>query len=87
MSLSHLRRSAGLWDSEDPPKCLLSGVRVPPTLRCQPPEDGPRPPGWHPPGVLLRKLPLSLHVEHEVPPVDVLYDQEQPGEEREGDRG
>lgn len=34
-----------------------------------------RPPP-RPPGVLLRKLPLSLHVEHEVPAVDVLYDQE-----------
>jgi hypothetical protein len=35
-------------------------------------------PTRHPPGVLLWKLPLSLHVEHEVPPVDVLYYQEQP---------
>lgn len=37
------------------------------------------------PGMLLRKLPLPLHVEHEVPPIDVLYDQEQPGR-REGQR-
>ena len=35
-------------------------------------------PQLHPPGVLLRQLPLPLHVEHEVAPVDILDDQEQP---------
>lgn len=39
-----------------------------------------------PPGVLLWKLPLPLHVEHEVSPIDILYDQEQPGR-REGQKG
>lgn len=28
--------------------------------------------------MLLWKFPLSLHVEHEVPAIDILYDQEQP---------
>lgn len=51
------------------------------------PPPGPTPARPCPPGVLLRKLPLSLHVEHEVPAVDVLYDQEQPEREREGDGG
>ena len=35
-------------------------------------------PQLHPPGVLLWQLPLPLHVEHEVAPVDILNDQEQP---------
>lgn len=33
----------------------------------------------HSPGMLLWQLPLPLHVEHEVPSIDVLYDQEEPG--------
>lgn len=55
--------------SQDPPGCGLASPAPPPP---------PCPPQLHPPGVLLGQLPLPLHVEHEVAPVDVLDDQEQP---------
>lgn len=44
----------------------------------------PRPCRSDPPGVFLWKLPLPLHVEHEVSAIDVLYDQEQAGEKGSG---